>query len=257
MHEFRPIDKEKKIYIIMSDNSRTVIDKDNHENSKIFGKICLTINIDNIKHEVVVSPGYSKTYYRNLFCNYECSKKDVCNQNTWNNACFDVNPDIDSMKIHITRHDRNIERGYENGLLHQGVLNSQKKRQCFSFVRPAFSDITDYEFIAGFQLSEVVLDRFITKDFAKEKLVNKILIRPDCNKVYRVYVFLSPKNQESIYADLEKYNLDIAKLSNDNFDLVVAVETVSGVSNIAICDFTRMYITLHEKDGIGCFKPIS
>lgn len=230
--------KDETIYVVMSN---TLID---NQNCNVKGKICCTITKNS--SDIIVSPGYSKTYFKDIFCAKLCDKKERCHKKNWNDSCF-VNSleNLDYNKIHITRH---------NTVLH--YTDESRKLGKIRWERTALSQISEYEFIAGYSFSPQILFSHIAKDYSKNKENEIILLIPNGSEFFNIYILINPKNNNQLFEDLKKYNFEIAKYEYEEYDIVVVVETVNGINQNVVTGFTNMYIETHKNYGIGNFIPI-
>lgn len=231
--------KEEKIYIVMSD---ATIEK---QKGSISGKICCIIQKQS--PDIVVFPGYSKTYLKDMFCNTLCDLKKRCCKNKWDDSCF-INSaeDFNYNRVHITRH---------NTVLH--YADNNKKLGRIRWERIVLSDFKKYEFIAGYSFLSKVLSSDIVKDYSKSKENEVVLLVSNGHNSFNVYVFISPPNNKELVDDLEKYHFEIAKYEYKEYDIVIGIQATENINQTAITGFTNMYISTHSNLGIGHFEPIS
>ena len=232
---------KSEIYIVMVYNAERTIKK-----------ICCSIKCKGT--DVIITPGYSKTYCKAQYCKFECANKENCNK-TWNDNCFEnVNQDFVYRMHHTTRHNNRIHRtAYYNG---KPVSRDDPMNNYFDFKRPPLGDIVEYELISGISFSPVIIEREIAKEYnKKDKNVLELLVLENVH--YNVYIFLNPKNSDKLYKDLQKYKMDSYIMECEKYEVVIGVDILKPLTPTAIGDFTGMYISGHSNEGIGDFQPCS
>lgn len=213
-------------------------------------KICCSVKCKGT--DIIITPGFNKTYCKDQYCELECKNKKNCNRK-WNDNCFsDVNQNFLYRMHHTTRHKDRIHRtAYFNG---KPVSKDNPLRDYFNFSRPLLSDIVKYELISGISFSPAIVGMNIAKDYKKE---NKNVLELIASKkiYYNVYIFLNPKNNNRLYKDLQKYKMDSYIMECDKYEIVIGVDILDSEKSTAILDFTGMYIRTHSNAGIGDFQP--
>jgi len=237
--------KKDTIYVVMLDICKSDIEK-----NIIEGKICFTIKKE--INQIIISPGFSKTYLKDDYCRLICKEKNSCQMEHWNESCFKSIEEYENYteysKPHITRH--NTVWHYADG------ANKNKYIGCIREERTPICEISQYEYIGGYLISPVVLMRSICKDYKKATPKNLIGLNPILYTSYAVYVFLNPKECTAIYDDIQKYKLDIVCYKYSDFDIVIAIQTLHGINNdTAISGFSNVYVSTHPNKGIGDFVP--
>lgn len=213
-------------------------------------KICCSVKCNCT--DIIITPGFSKTYCKDQYCRFECKNKENCNRK-WNDNCFNnVNQNILYRMPHTTRHKDRIHRTtYYNG---EPVSKDDPMRDYFGFSRPMLSDIEKYELISAMSFSPVIVGRNIAKDYKKEnKNMLELLALEKIH--YNVYIFLNPRNNNRLYKDLQKYKMDSYIMECDKYEIVIGVDILEPLTSTAISDFTGMYIRNHPNAGIGDFRP--
>lgn len=66
--------EKSEIYVVMS-----------HDIERPTRKICCNIKCS--KNDIIVTPGYSKTYLKDMYCKYICENAGKCSKK-WNESCF-------------------------------------------------------------------------------------------------------------------------------------------------------------------------
>lgn len=143
--------------------------------------------------------------------------------------------DFDYNKIHVTRH---------NTVLH--YADNNKNLGVLRWERTSLSDLTEYEFVAGYNFSPKIFCSNIAKDFSKNTENETVFLISNGHDSFNIYVFVNPKNNKQIFDDLKKYNCKIAKYEYEEYDIVVVIETLKEMSLAAITGFTNMYINTHS-----------
>lgn len=218
---------KNEIYIVMVYNGETPIKK-----------ICCSVKCKDT--DIIITPGFCKTYCKDQYCESECKNKENCNRK-WNDNCFsNVNQNFLYRMHHTTRHKDRIHRtAYFNG---EPVSKDNPMRDYFNFSRPLLSDIVKYELISGISFSPAIVRRNIAKDYKKEN--KNVLELIALEKIqYNVYIFLNPKNNNRLYKDLQKYKIDSYTMECDKYEIVIGVDILEPLTSISIYDFTGMYIS--------------
>lgn len=111
------------------------------------------------------------------------------------------------------------------------------------FERTPLNELTEYEIVECFQVSPIILDREITKDYNKKEKLEFVLTAYE-NQYYNVYIFVNPLNNTSLYDDLKKYNIQFNIYQREHYEIVIAAEIKIGIKNTAICNFFRCILRL-------------
>ena len=112
-----------------------------------------------------------------------------------------------------------------------------------------------FELISGISFSSEIIGRYISKDYAKKNKCTIELVA--CEDIYYdEYIFLNHKNNKNLYNDLEKYNMNVAIMECEKYEIVVGIHSRQGKLSAVIEDFTEMYIKTHSNEGVGEFYPL-
>lgn len=131
-------------------------------------KTCLKIKYDSDK--IVITPGYSKSYSKNMFCHSICPEKIKCKKKTWDNTCFrNKDSEVDSshaVQPHITRHNKFFHiTAYKEGTR---VEKTHPLASYCEYDRTPLSHLSDYEVISCFRISSYSIFNDLLKDYLKK-----------------------------------------------------------------------------------------
>ncbi|MBQ3514786.1 MAG: hypothetical protein IJA32_13510 [Lachnospiraceae bacterium] len=229
---------KNELYILMCSNNENQVKK-----------ICCIIKCG--KRDIIITPGYTKTYLKDIYCRFQCKNKGSCRKQ-WSESCFvDIDEDFLYGQIHTTRHYNRLHRTlYYNGAV---VSKDNPLNSYCEYDRENIDSIVDYELISAITFSTEIMKRSISKNFEKKNKYTIELIASE-NSYYDVYIFLNPKNNKNLYGCLEECDIDFAVMECENYEIVVGVHKKEGKILASITDFTQMYISTHSNEGVGDFR---
>ncbi len=153
---------------------------------------------------------------------------------------------------HVTRHNKySHETVRVNGM---PADKSHPRKDYFAWEREDLQNLSDYELIDCFSISPVIVATDVVPEYKKSKL--ELILSAYEDMFYMIYIFVKPKNSDTLYDDIDKYSIESFVIERKNYDLVIAVQIVKRFNSTAICEYRGMYLSTHKNNGVGDFKPL-